>query len=83
MKSIFFPFFCFVFVFILAMGSSPVNIYLFKVNKSTLETVETEKKGVKYVQSSLCRHQNSGVFHVNFKYILHIYLVFLWSTLNR
>ena len=50
MKSIFFPFF-FVFVFILAMGSSPVNIYLFKVNKSTLETVETEKKGVKYVQS--------------------------------
>ena len=41
----------------------------FTCSKSTIETLE---KGVKYVQT-----------YVNFEHILHRYLVFLFSTLNK
>ena len=53
-----------------AISSSPVTTQLtFTCSKSTIETLE---KGVKYVQT-----------YVNFEHILHRYLVFLFSTLNK
>ena len=52
--------------------SFPAGNYMLKVNnRKTLE------QGVKYVQSC------SSVFTVNFKYISHLVLVFLWLTLSK
>ena len=50
---------------------------IFTCLKSTIETL---KKGVKYFQINWRR---SCVFIVNFKYISHLFVVFLWLTLNK
>ena len=50
---------------------------IFTSSKSITETLE---KGVKYEK---CHRRRSGVFFVNFKRILHLFLIFVLFTLNR
>ena len=71
-------------VFIAKIGSShPVNIYLFKVdNRNTKKRCEICSK-VTIKTPEQCQGRRSCVFIVNFEHILHLFLVFLLSTLNK
>ena len=54
---------------------------IFTYSKLTTETLE---KSAKYVQSLQQKHQNDVIaFIANFEHILHIFLVFLFLTLNK
>ena len=59
------------------------NIYLFKVNnRNTRKRCEIYSKfTIKTPERHRWRH--SGVFINNFEHILHLFLVFLWLTLNK
>ena len=60
------------------MAIFPANIYLLKVcNRNTRKRCEICSK------IAMKTSRRSGVFIVNFKYILHLFLVFLLLTLNK
>ena len=64
-------------------GEHPANIYLFKIsNRNSRKRCRVcSKLTIKTPERSQLRH--SGVFIVNFKHILHLFLVFPLLTLKQ
>ena len=64
-------------------GETPYSIFLFKVNnRNNIKKCEVCSKFT--IKTPEQRHwHRSGVFIVNFEYILHLFLVFLLLALNK
>ena len=59
----------------------PASTSLFKVNNTRKRCKICSKLTIKTLEERQLRR--SGIFIVNFEYILHLFLVFLLMTLNK